>query len=106
MSTLFAEVNKCLGIKHITSAARTARSNGMAEATVKRLSEHLKFYGKDDLSIEDTIPIIELNLRGINSLIVPKLVQLPQIEEILDDMCSKRPSIFTCLLYTSPSPRD
>ena len=36
----------------------------MAEATVKRLSEHLKFYGKDDLSIEDTIPIIELNLRA------------------------------------------
>ena len=36
-----------------------------------------------------------VDLRGINSLIVPKLVQLPQIEEILDDMCSKRPSIFT-----------
>jgi len=64
MSTLFAQVNKCLGIRHITSAARTARSNGMAEATVKRLSEHLKFYGKDNLSVEDAIPIIEINLRA------------------------------------------
>jgi len=64
MSTLFAQVNKCLGIRHITSAARTARSNGMAEATVKRLSEHLKFYAKDDLSVEDAIPVIEMNLRA------------------------------------------
>jgi len=64
MSTLFAQVNKCLGIRHITSAARTARCNGMAEATVKRLSEHLKFYAKDDLSVEDAIPIIEMNLRA------------------------------------------
>jgi len=64
MSTLFAQVNKCLGIRHITSAAKTARFNGMAEATVKRLSEHLKFYAKDDLSVEDAIPIIEMNLRA------------------------------------------
>ena len=35
-----------------------------------------------------------VDLRGINSLIVPKLVQLPQI---LDDMCSKRPNIFRTL---------
>jgi len=83
MSTLFAQVNKCLGIKHITSAARTARSNGMAEATVKRLSEHLKFYGKDDLSIEDTIPIIELNLRATS---LTKLMISPY-EIVLDGVC-------------------
>ena len=62
--TLFAQVNKCLGIRHITSAARTAISNGMTEATVKRLSKHSKFYAKDALSIEDTIPIIEMNIRA------------------------------------------
>ena len=38
-----------------------------------------------------------VDLRGINSLVVPKLVQLPQIEEILDDICSKRPHIFSTL---------
>jgi len=38
-----------------------------------------------------------VDLRGINSLVAPKLVQLPQIEEILDDICSKRPHIFSTL---------
>jgi len=53
-----------LGIRQVTSAARTARSNGEAEALVKRLSEHLKFYVKDDYTIEEVIPIIEVNLRA------------------------------------------
>jgi len=48
----------------VSSAARTARLNGQAEALVKRLSEHLKFYAKDDYSIEEVIPIIEVNLRA------------------------------------------
>ena len=48
----------------MSSAARTARLNGQAEALVKRLSEHLKFYAKDDYSIEEVIPIIEVNLRA------------------------------------------
>jgi len=47
----------------VTSASRTARSNGQAEALVKRLSEHLKFYAKDDYTIEEVIPLIEVNLR-------------------------------------------
>ena len=64
LSTLFAYVNTMLGIRHVTSAARTARSNGQAEAMVKRLSEHLKFYAKDDYSIEEVIPLIEVNLRA------------------------------------------
>jgi len=64
MSALFAHVNAMLGIRHVTSASRTARSNGQAEALVKRLSEHLKFYAKDDYSIEEVIPIIEVNLRA------------------------------------------
>ena len=52
LSALFAHVNVMLGIRHVTSASRTARSNGQAEAPVKRLSEHLKFYAKDDYTTE------------------------------------------------------
>jgi len=61
---LFANINQLLGIRHVASAARTARSNGLAEAMVKRLSEHLKLYAKDDYSIEEVLPLIELNLRA------------------------------------------
>jgi len=64
LSALFAHVNALLGIRHVTSASRTARSNGQAEALVKRLSEHLKFYAKDDYTIEEVIPLIEVNLRA------------------------------------------
>jgi len=63
-SALFAHVNAMLEICHVTSASRTARSNGQAEALVKRLSEHLQFYAKDDYSIEEVIPVIEVNLRA------------------------------------------
>jgi len=48
----------------VTSVSRTARSNGQAESLVKRLSEHLKFYAKDDYTIEEVIPLIEVNLRA------------------------------------------
>ena len=64
LSALFAHMNALLGIRHVTSASRTARSNGQAEALVKRLSEHLKFYAKDDYTIEEVIPLIEVNLRA------------------------------------------
>jgi len=40
------------------------RSNGQAESVVKRLVEHLKIYAKDDLSIEEAIPLIEICLRA------------------------------------------
>jgi len=65
MSGLFAQINTVLGIRHITAAARTARANGKAEAMVKRVSEHLKFYAKNDYSIEEVIPLIEMNLRAV-----------------------------------------
>jgi len=32
---------------------------------VERLSEHLKFYAKDDYTIEEVIPLIEMNLRAV-----------------------------------------
>ena len=64
MSALFAHINAVLGIKHASSAARTARSNGLAASLVKRLSEHLKFYAEDDYSVEQVLPLIEINLRA------------------------------------------
>jgi len=63
-SALFANVNRLLGIRHVTSAAMTARSNNQAEAVVKRLVEHLKIYAKDDLCIEECIPLIEICLKA------------------------------------------
>jgi len=63
-SVLFANVNRLLGIRHVTSAAMTARSNGQAEAVVKRLVERLKIYAKDDWCIEECIPLIEICLRA------------------------------------------
>jgi len=64
VNALFAKINQLLSIRHVTSAARTARSNGLAEAMVKRLSEHLKYYAKDDYTIEEVLPLIEMNLRA------------------------------------------
>jgi len=67
-SALFANVNRLFGICHVTSAAMTARSNGQAEAVVKRFVEHLKIYAKDDLFIEKCIPLIEICLRATGNL--------------------------------------
>ena len=64
VSAVFVYINSLLGIRHVTSVSRSAKSNGQAEAMVKRLVEHLKFYAKDDFSIEEKIPIIEMNLRA------------------------------------------
>jgi len=36
-----------------------------------------------------------IDLRGVNSLIVPKLVQLPQIEEMLDEITAEKPQYIT-----------
>jgi len=58
-SALFANVNRLLGTRHVTSAAMTARSNGQAESVVKRLVEHLKIYAKDDLCIKERIPLLK-----------------------------------------------
>ena len=38
-----------------------------------------------------------VDLRGINSLIIPKLLQLPQIEEMLDTICAKKLQYVSCL---------
>jgi len=38
-----------------------------------------------------------VDLRGVNSLIIPKLVQLPQIEELLETVTSSKPMFLTTL---------
>jgi len=65
MSVFFSHVAKLLGVKHRTSATLTARSNGAAEAMVKRLIEMLKIYGDDsDIFLEDKLPLIHMSLRA------------------------------------------
>jgi len=38
-----------------------------------------------------------IDLRGINSLIVPQLTQLPQIEKLLETITSNKPRFLTCI---------
>ena len=61
---IFKHINELLGIKHITSGARNLRRNGLAEAYFRRLSEFLKYYAKDDYSIEEVILLIEIIIRA------------------------------------------
>ena len=37
-----------------------------------------------------------VDLRGINSLIIPKLIQLPKIDELLDAITEKKPRFLSC----------
>jgi len=37
-----------------------------------------------------------VDLRGVNSLIIPKLVQLPQIEELLETITASKPRFLSC----------
>jgi len=77
-SQLFRHINSLLGIRHVSSAAMTTRSNGQAESTVKRLVEHLKIYTKDDLTIEEKVP-----LRSAQP-ITPNYYHLPMISFVAD----------------------
>jgi len=63
-SQIFKHISELLGIKHISSGARNPRSNGLAEAYVRRFAEYLKYYATDDYSIEETIPLIEILIRA------------------------------------------
>ena len=64
MSTFFTTLMKLLNIKHRISAAKDPRSNGLAEALVKRLSDLIKTYVKNDSEIEHYLPLIEMSLRA------------------------------------------
>ena len=61
---LFKHMAKLLNITHRTSSATTARSNDLAESCVKRVSELLKIYAKDDTKIEDGLAVLEMALRS------------------------------------------
>ena len=61
---LFKHMAKLFNITHRTSSATTARSNGLAESCVKRVSELLKIYAKNDTEVEDALPVMEMALRS------------------------------------------
>ena len=44
-----------------------------------------------------------IDLRGIINLVVPKLVQLPQIEELLDEITAKNQQYFPLWIFLAPS---
>ena len=60
----FTHLTKLLNITHRTSAARTPRTNGLAEQLVQKVSQMLKQYAPDDLHLEDSLPLIEMSLRA------------------------------------------
>jgi len=61
----FKKVCSLLDIKHRTSASLCARSNGLAESMIKRLSSLLKIYDFDDITLEQQLPLMELSIRAI-----------------------------------------
>jgi len=72
MSTLFATITKLLGLKHRFSAALAKRSNGKAEAMIKKVNRGLRLYSTaeiDDRYIEMIIPMIELSLNASSDAI-------------------------------------
>ena len=62
-SQLFTELNKLLGVKQKISATFSARSNGKCESLVKQIGIEIKLYAKDDLTIEQVLPLILMGLR-------------------------------------------
>ena len=65
-SKFFTYLVHLLGIKHRISSARSPRTNGLCEALVKRTSDLLRIYSKDDSFIEDSLPLCEMCLRATN----------------------------------------
>ena len=63
-SQLFKELNKLLGVKQNISATFSARSNGKCESLVKQIGIGIKLYAKDDLTIEQVLPLILMGLRA------------------------------------------
>ena len=63
-SAFFTHLADLLHIKYRMSASQAARSNGLAESVVKRVSELAKIYVDDDTNIESSLPLMEMALRG------------------------------------------
>jgi len=67
MSKLFETISKLLGLTHRFSAALAKRTNGKAEAAIKKVNNGLRLYSTPDLDdryIELIIPLIELSLNA------------------------------------------
>ena len=60
---VFKEMTKILNIQHRVSAPIAPRTNGICENLVARVADMLKIYGKNDLEIEDQLPLMEMALR-------------------------------------------
>jgi len=63
-SAFFTHLADLLHIKHRMSASQAARSDGLAESVVKRVSELAKIYVDDDTDIESSLPLMEMALRA------------------------------------------
>jgi len=63
VASFFSQLAKLMKITHRSSSATTSRSNGMAEAMVKKVSDLLKIYASDDLSLEECVPLVEMAIR-------------------------------------------
>jgi len=61
---LFRYLARFLHIKHRISASKSCRTNGAAEQCVQRLSQMLRRFEGDDLTIEQCLPLISLGLRA------------------------------------------
>jgi len=63
-SLFFKEIKKIMGVKHNISATFSARTNGKAEDLIKQIGIGIKLYAKDDLTIEDVLPLILMGIRA------------------------------------------
>ena len=66
VNKFFMTIMKILGVQYRIASARSPRSNGLAEAMVKRLSELLKLYSQNDRKIHEVLPLCEFYLRATN----------------------------------------
>ena len=91
-SKIFQYMMEFMGIKHRISASRAPRTNGIAEAQVKRVNELIRRLCTCDSQIQEIIPLIEFILNSTNQAkmqyspfeilfgLKPRLCQLEEIK--------------------------
>ena len=67
LARVMRKIAEVLGIKMISSASGSARTNGKAERAIQEIKKALRMYAKNDLELQASIPIIELSLRNCPS---------------------------------------
>jgi len=67
-SKFFTCIVKMLGIKHRISSAKSPQTNGICESLVKRASDLLKIYAKDDTFVDDSVPLCEMCLTATSHI--------------------------------------